>query len=764
MGCICERKLRKNNNNDNNYNNITTTQNITPQGYITYPQPQPQQLFFQGNYIYTTDYPKKEYEYDYNYYNGYYLNNNPFQQIQNGLPINNNNGQYIFNNQNNVSFINDNSKLISEYSELAKRFQLIKKQNKFYFTDIKNQKEYISNYKTFIDELYHQLNNFHDQLNISVLGKKYEENLMNKKEKSQLLNDLDNISDKVKQLESIIENQNNQIKDTEINYKMIQEKFHEIKLNRNSPKNIQQKILLMNNDIILNQLNELGEISNNLQKNKSLYDSKKAEIENDIKRVQANIQQKVNQIQISRKNTFKNIDSKNNKKMDNLKNSSFLKGSMLLDIKDFGKDKDIFNSAYLFQEENDENYETQKLLKKNWNEICYINDNFDIYDINYELKAVGLPENTFFTSCSFGFILDTDIKVIEFEIDGKKTNYNLEKYSLIFNINLGNLESIKVHIKYQESPLLKKLTEGELKQRNISRTKFYGLSNIFVGQNAKFTLKNQSNFEIINFENEFFVKTNENEYTWGGRVPEGGKSTVVRLSRKQGKYKFIEKYSIQTLNNQPITKTTLKVPFCYQKGNNKLIKFNCSSEETKIIEKDENTKTFSAQFSNLQKNNCSLILTGEIINRCIGEWEVDLNDQEIEKMIPEDFKMNKQKFYQIANSIIKNYNSEHINDLVRIPDVAKIGKWIKNNIKYNINYSGRNDITATDTYNLREGVCDHFTKLFNALMYSLGYKVIYVLGYAIDKNDSFGKEDAHAWSLIKVDGKWLPFDAISHQL
>ena len=155
--------------------------------------------------------------------------------------------------------------------------------------------------------------------------------------------------------------------------------------------------------------------------------------------------------------------------MDNLKNSSFLKGSMLLDIKDFGKVKDIFKSGYLFQEENDEKYESPELLRKNWNEICYINDNFDIYDINYELKAVGLPENTFFTSCSFGFVLDTDIKVIEFEIDGKKTDYNLEKYSIIFNINLGNLESIKVHIKYQESPLLKKLTEGEIKQRNISR-------------------------------------------------------------------------------------------------------------------------------------------------------------------------------------------------------------------------------------------------------------------------------------------------------
>ena len=69
-----------------------------------------------------------------------------------------------------------------------------------------------------------------------------------------------------------------------------------------------------------------------------------------------------------------------------------------------------------------------------------------------------------------------------------------------------------------------------------------------------------------------------------------------------------------------------------------------------------------------------------------------------------------------------------------------------------------NDITATETYNSRKGVCHHITKLFNALMYSLGYKVIHVLGYAVDKKKNFSIEDAHAWSLIKIEDKWLPFD------
>ncbi len=70
-----------------------------------------------------------------------------------------------------------------------------------------------------------------------------------------------------------------------------------------------------------------------------------------------------------------------------------------------------------------------------------------------------------------------------------------------------------------------------------------------------------------------------------------------------------------------------------------------------------------------------------------------------------------------------------------------------------------NDITAKETYESRRGVCHHITKLFNALMYSLGYQVIYILGYAIDITKSFSINDSHAWSLIKINGKWLPFDA-----
>jgi len=747
----CNKKAAKPN------DKYSSNNNYNKNYMVNTPKQQTQQ--YQVNYIPQNEYPKKEY--DYNYYIEHYRGQNAINQFQNGaLPQQN--VQYMnMNNQIGMQLNNNIAKLYSDNIALSERFKQIKKQNKFYFKDIKNQEEYISNYKTFINELYYQLNNLHDQLNISVYGQKYEENLINKRETSQLLNELEQISNKIKQLNSIIEAQNNEIKNIEMNYKFIQEKFYEIKLNFNLDENTKQKILFVNNDIIYNQLNELMEISNNLPRNKNFYDAKKNEIENDIKRIQYITEQKVNKIKTKRKNSIKTIKTINNNRQINEMNDDpiFTKGSMLLGIKDFGKAKDIFKSVYIFQQEEEENYDKQELVKKNWNEVCYIFDNFDIHDVNYELKAFGLPERTFFTTSSFGFVLDTDIKILEFELDGQKTEFNFEKYCLCFKIHLKNLESIRVHIKYQISPLMNKLTEGEIKEMNISRCKYYGLSKRLVGQNAKFILRNQSNFEIINFENEFFIKTNENEYTWGGRVPDGGKSTVVRLSRKQARYNFLEKHYLETFNNLPINNTILRVPFCYKNGNNQITKFTYMSKETNMIKLDPNTRTYDVQFLNIPKNKGSFIIKGEIINRCKGEWVVDLTDQQIESLIPKDFIQNKQIFNRIARTIIKNYDSEHYNDIIKVPDVVKIGKWVKTNIKYDINYSGRNDLTATDIYNIKEGVCDHFTKLFNALVYSLGYQVIYVLGYAIDRNDSFGKEDAHAWSLVKIDGKWLPFDS-----
>ena len=90
----------------------------------------------------------------------------------------------------------------------------------------------------------------------------------------------------------------------------------------------------------------------------------------------------------------------------------------------------------------------------------------------------------------------------------------------------------------------------------------------------------------------------------------------------------------------------------------------------------------------------------------------------------------------------------------------KIGSWVKDNIKYDLNYAGEIQYSAIDIYNMRKGVCHHFTKLSNALLYSLGYQVLYASGYTCEGNSSFKTSTGHAWSLIKLDdNKWYPFDS-----
>ena len=122
---------------------------------------------------------------------------------------------------------------------------------------------------------------------------------------------------------------------------------------------------------------------------------------------------------------------------------------------------------------------------------------------------------------------------------------------------------------------------------------------------------------------------------------------------------------------------------------------------------------------------------------------------------------NKKKYKEIALNIIKEHDSKIEYNLAKVSDFVKIGEWIKENINYNRTYHGRQDISALEIYNNRAGVCHHITVLYNALLYSLGYQCIYVCGFAVNNNDNnyFSEDNSHAWSLIKVNDKWLPLDA-----
>ena len=665
--------------------------------------------------------------------------------------------------------INDNTN-INDLNNLKWRYNDIKTKNKFFYDDIEKQESYIKNYRTFIAELNYQINNLKDKLNISLIAEKYFENLLNEKENNELFHNIDYLSNKIHQFYNLIENQKIELKYLENNFQIVQEQFNEIdkKIKKNKKKD-GDWVLSTKIQYIKEQLNKSENIIKKLNQNKKLYDQKRNEIENDINSIQNKTETKINTIKTKRKKGLKkyNLSKYYNDSINQINDSLFIKGSMLFGIKDFNKADNIFKSMYVFnnqEEADDDFYDKQNLLRKNWHETCYINNEYDTHDINYELKAVGLPNEMAFTTSYFGFNIDNKIEIILFEINGINAEYEHEKYFLRFKINLKNLESVGVHIIYNESPLYDKMTQGEKQVRNFYRFKYYGISKRLVGQNAKYILINASNFEIINFEDEFFIKKeikgkNNSEYHWGGKVPENGRETLVRLSKKEGTVNFHERHTMKSLTNSFIQNTVTTIPYCYYDGNNKIIKLLYRSQETDKIKFDQIKKVIKIQYINTNSPTVSFSIKGTLINKCKGDWVINLTNEEIDSLIPPDFKKNKEAFKKISLQIINNYNIEHKDDLVVVPNVTKIGKWVKKNIKYDITYIGLNDITATETYNSRKGACHHITKLFNALMYSLGYKVIHVLGYAVDKKKNFSIEDAHAWSLVNIEGKWLPFDA-----
>ena len=664
--------------------------------------------------------------------------------------------------------INDKYKIINDLNSLDKKYNNIKLKNNLFYDDIEEKEEYISNYRAFLIELNHQINILKDYLNICLINQNNIDNYFNKDEDNELINDIENISNKINEMESLLEKQKTESKNLEGNFKIIQEQFNMIKKNEQDELNYQKFRYSINIECIKTQINQIKNIINKLRENKMLYDQKKIEIENDINILQNKIENKIASIKSKRKKSLSNqylnkyyIDS-----FSEINDSLFSKGSMLLGIKDFSNAKKILNSIYISNNDDPRNSLNNKpnLIMTNWHETCYINDECDVHDIYYELKAVGLPSDMAFSSTSFCFIYQNQIEIIEiilFEIDERVVDYDFQRYSLRFNILLKNMESKKIHIIYKEFPLYNQKDENQKNILNIFRKKFYGLSHTLVGLNAKYILINSSNFEIINFDDEFFIKNemSENiEYLWQGKIPENGKRTLVRLSLKEAHFSFHEKYTLKSVNNSFINNSSIKITKGYKYGNNKIIKYGYKSKPNAEIKLDEVKNIFEVQYIKTNSQKGEFIYKGELINRCKGEWTINLTDQEIDNLIPLDYKTNKEKFKSIALDIIKKYDEEHGNDMLNVPDVAKIGKWVKKNIKYDITYTGLNYITATETLKLGKGVCHHITKLFNALMYSLNYQVIYILGFIIESNLTFSRQDTHAWSLIKIDGKWLPFD------
>ena len=403
-----------------------------------------------------------------------------------------------------------------------------------------------------------------------------------------------------------------------------------------------------------------------------------------------------------------------------------------------------------------------KILRKNWNEVCYVYDDYDMHDVNFEIKAVGLGPFSFFNSCLTGFYMGKDIEIISLEINGKRSKFEYNNYCLDYKVTLKNLQIANINLKYKERPKFNTMPPNEKERYKFFRQEYYGLSENLSGQMGKFRLILKGSFDIVSFKDDFLIKNennkNEKEYIWGGKIPSGGKRTLIKLSKNEAVWNI--SCNTQIISRRgPLKNTVLNIPMGFVGGNNDIIKMDYSSPQTKNIQVDEENRIYEIIYKNTKYTQGDFVLTGLIKNRCKGDWEVDLTDEMIEEHIPKEDKKDKKLFEKIARKIIEEFDRNNKHNILNYMNYAKIGKCVNKNIIYDINYSGRTEMTAMDIYNRKVGVCHHMTRLANALLYSLGYKVIYTNGFACESRAEFDQNCAHAWSLINVNGKWYPFDA-----
>ena len=175
----------------------------------------------------------------------------------------------------------------------------------------------------------------------------------------------------------------------------------------------------------------------------------------------------------------------NNIKNENL-NLQNNNSSLLLTKNISGK----YDSKNLFKEREEdlfENYSQKlKIIIKNWHEICYIYDDYNIHDIYYDAKAVGLPANFRTKNYRFPFSKGSIVEIQKLSINGKETEYINNNNYIEFNLKLCNLQTSRIHIIYKKSIDLNNLSLAQKECRKFYRKEKYGLDSHLAGQIAKY--------------------------------------------------------------------------------------------------------------------------------------------------------------------------------------------------------------------------------------------------------------------------------------
>jgi len=472
------------------------------------------------------------------------------------------------------------------------------------------------------------MNIYFNELNISSIN----ENIINEN-KSKNFDDIYKQIDKISYLISKIEQIHFDIKKLfGVNIENLLSEIHQNLKNIDDKKYNNEKALKDMIEIIKHNIEEIESICFIFEENKNNFFDKNKNIDKE---------KIILEEQFFLLDEKKNIDDNkylinNNIKTENLSiqnNNS----SLLLTKNISGK----YDSSNLYKEREEDlienNSQTFKVLYKNVHKIIYIYDDYDIYDLYFDLKVVGLSENESYNGFCLHFNKDSIIEIQKLSTNEKDSEFFFNNNYFEVKLKLYNLQTAKIHLIYKKSKDLNQLSLAQKEQRKFYRVEKYGLSKYIAGQIAKISLILKCNFDIIDFTNYFLVRNkknlNEIEYIWGGVVPNEGKNTDIFFSKIKANWLFHNSINYNFNNSNNSSKyLILYSPIRFIGGNNKIIRINASSKQTKNIKLNEESREYIIKYNNINEKEVAFIIEGELRNRCKGEWIFDLTDEEIEKI------------------------------------------------------------------------------------------------------------------------------------
>ena len=358
-------------------------------------------------------------------------------------------------------------------------------------------------------------------------------------------------------------------------------------------------------------------------------------------------------------------------------------------------------------------------------------DGINLDDISNSCEMINANTGEVSTEkiCKYSFALADDKKWIDFR----------------YNFSISSAEILKINYKFKREKVSKQI---------LYITEFVSIPFLkgYSFCNYTYTIPEEG-YKNLGLENNNLEKKSNNTYAYYGLCPSREINDTIRFAPEQSLWKADNELILEH-NSNFTNNVEFFFPRYYRGGrlNNTFYKIYSKIKGSPLVYKEEDilkrNVEYQVEIPAIGEKIASVILETGFINNLNETFVVN---------IPESY-------YQINDSEIpqeiKDKAQEIVNNNPGVPEYYSIGKFVNSYMTYDLSYHGA-ELTAKEIFDIKTGVCEHYTILYNAMLNSRGIKTLNISGWAFQGNETSGNEKTvgHAWTVALIDGKWMELDS-----